>query len=83
MRRERCVQGCRQDGRLEPCWWEINVGALPERVNSGIRPARTMHSDLMPCYLEKGSFDSILDRVAARLTLPAAEARAVVGNNQF
>ncbi len=59
------------------------MGALPERVNSGIRSACTVHSDFLPCDLDKGSFDSILDRVAARLTLPAAKARTVISDDQF
>ena len=57
--------------------------ALAERVDAGIGPARTMHSDLFSGDLDKCSLDPILDGVAARLTLPAAEARAVVGDNQF
>jgi hypothetical protein len=59
------------------------VGALSERMNSGIGPARTVDSDLLPRYLDKGSFDPILDCVAARLTLPSAKARAIVGDDQF
>jgi len=59
------------------------VGALTERMDTGVSPARTMHSDLFSGDLDKCSLDPILDGVAARLTLPAAEGRAVVGDDQF
>ena len=52
-------------------------------MNAGISPARTVHSDLFAGDLDKCSLDPILDGVAARLTLPAAEALAVIGDNQF
>ena len=57
------------------------MGALAERMDAGISPARTVHSDLFSGDLNKCSLDPILDGVAARLTLPAAEARAVVGDD--
>ena len=59
------------------------MGALSKRMDAGISPARTMHSDLFSGDLDKCTLDSILDGVAARLTLPAAEARAVVRDDQF
>lgn len=59
------------------------MGALAERMDAGISPARTMDSDLISGDLDKCSLDPILDGVTVRLTLPAAEARAVVGDNQF
>jgi hypothetical protein len=77
------VQGRRQDARLEPGWSEINMGALAKRMGAGISPARTMHSDLFSGDLDKCSLDPILNGVAARLTLPTAEALAVVGDDQF
>ena len=46
------------------------MSALAKRMDAGISPARTVHSDLLPGDLEKCSLDSILDGVAACLTLP-------------
>jgi hypothetical protein len=83
LRRKGCIQGRGQNPRLEPAWWEINVGALAERMDAGIGPARTVHTDLFSGDLDKCRLDPILDGVAARLTLPAAEASAVVGDDQF
>jgi len=59
------------------------VGALAKRMDAGISPARTVYSYLFSRDEEKCSLDPILDGVAARLTLPAAKARAVVGDDQF
>ena len=59
------------------------MGALAKRMDAGISPARTMYSDLFSRDQGKCSLDPILDGVAARLTLPAAEALAVVGDDQF
>ena len=57
------------------------MGALAKRMDAGISPARTMHSDLFSGDLDKCTLDPILDGVAPRLTLPAAEARAVIGDD--
>ena len=59
------------------------MGALAKRMDAGISPARTVYSDLFSRDQDKCSLDPILDGVAARLTLPAAKARAVVGDDQF
>ena len=59
------------------------MGALSERVNSGVGPARTVHANLFPCDLEKGGLEPVLDGVAARLALPAGEACAVVGEDEL
>ena len=59
------------------------MGALSERMNSGIGPARPVHSNLLPRDLEKGGLEPVLDGVAARLALPAGEACAVVSDDEL
>ena len=57
--------------------------ALPKCVHSGIRPTRAMHAQLLPKHLGESGLDPILNGVAARLTLPARKAGAVVRDDEF
>ena len=59
------------------------MSALPEGVDSGIRPAGAMHPQGLPEHIGESGLDPILDGVAARLALPARVAGTVVGNNKF
>jgi hypothetical protein len=57
--------------------------ALPECMNSGIGSSCAMHAQLLANDLGESSLDSILNCVAARLTLPTRERRAVISDDKL
>jgi hypothetical protein len=61
----------------------IGVRNLPERVDAGVGPSGTVHRDADSGDVCECALETILDGVAACLALPAFEACAIVGNEQF
>jgi len=54
---------------------------LAERVNAGISPSGAVNSNARSDYFLKRVFQSVLNRVAMRLTLPTSENCTVVRDN--
>ena len=61
----------------------INVRALRERVNTGVRSSGAVNAHSLPVIALKGALEMILHRVAMRLALPAGEWCAVVSDDYF
>ena len=57
--------------------------ALPKRMNAGIGSSCPMHAQLLANNIGDRRLDSILNRVAACLTLPTGELRAVIRDNKL
>ena len=78
LRRKRSVQRREQNSRRQTCCRQIDVRALPERMHASIGPARAVHTNFLPQYLEESRFKPFLNRVAARLDLPTGETGAKI-----
>ena len=63
--------------------WNIHMGALPERVHSGVGPSRAGHGQASPANPFECFFEAILNGVAVFLALPAGEIPPVVADNQL
>ncbi len=66
----------------EPTARHIGVGHLPERMHARVGAARADDDDALADELRKRRLHEILHGVLGRLTLPAAERTAVVGDEQ-
>ena len=59
------------------------MGALSEGMHSSVGAAGAVDADFLADDLKKGGLDLVLDRVAARLALPARKLGTIIGDDQF
>src|SRR5438445_9871758 len=59
------------------------MGALRERVHSGVGPTSAVDPDALTSDTLKGALEMILNRVAMRLALPSRKLASVVRDDQF
>src|SRR5713226_2985041 len=59
------------------------MGALRERVNSGVGPTSAVDPDALTADTLEGALEMILNRVAMRLALPSRKLASVVRDDQF
>ena len=62
---------------------QSQVRHLVQRVDAGIGPPRAMNAHVSPRNSGESLLQMILDRVSARLALPAGKGRSVVGDGEF
>ena len=62
--------------------WDVDMRDLPQRVDSGIRAAGTLHHNAAPQDVDEGTFQGVLNGTPVGLALPALEAGSVIGDLQ-
>lgn len=62
---------------------QIGMCALSECMDAGVCASGAMHPDHFLRYPEESSLELVLNGIFLRLTLPAGEQGAVVGDNQL
>src|SRR5947209_844657 len=80
---QECIEGAGPAFQFHAARSNIRMRTLRERMHAGVRAPRSVHANAFARHAREGALENILDCVAARLTLPAGERRAVIRDGEL